>query len=199
LSDVKGLSAGASISVPINRLSRLLPIGESEDAPGARLNVKGQALEKLFGDEESFAFYGERRLDVLICGVSADLYEESKSLQLGVGDKDISALHLLRPRAVFGARTGFRSDVVTALQRPRPQGGDMPSLVVFDGAYSYQQWWRVWKDVPAIVVLDDSASARARITVVLDRIRSLRERGCYLKDLVPDDAPSQMEILAVSY
>jgi hypothetical protein len=177
LTAIPNAPAGTTISVPPKNLSRLLPINPEDDGSGNRMNVKGRALvEKLYGKEESYAFYGERQLDVLICGVANDLCEESRFIEVCVDEERASALQLLRPRCLFGAKSGFRSEIVTSLQKPRPLS-DEPQVVVFDGAYAYLQWGRVWKHATCIVILDESSPSQARLASAISRLHALRDRG----------------------
>lgn len=197
--NIPGLDAGARVSVPPRMLSRLLPISCEEGHASKRMGVRGlDTLVKLIGEEQSYAFYGEKTLQAMICGVASDIHEECKELDIEVCGATISALQVLRPRSFVGEKAGYHSDVVTALQRPRAVPGESPDLVVFDGAYAYLQWWRVWKDVPAIVVLDNSSASRARLSEVMRRAHGFRERGRFLNDLLPE-CPAQMEVLAVSH
>lgn len=192
---IVGASKGTRISVPRKMLSRLLPIDGT--AEGGRLQSRGlSALRELFGKDAAYAFYGERRLDVVICGVSNDIADECRDLHVTIGGHDVSALYLTRPRAICGDKAGYRSDIVTAMQRPRCEG--QPQIVIYDGAYAFLQWRRIWKDSTGIVILDESASSRARQRSALDYIHSLRQRG-RLVDLALPLATSPAEFMGVEY
>jgi hypothetical protein len=173
----KGMPPGTIVRVPAGRLSRLLPTNEQDEAAGRRMVVKGRSVvESIFGNDESYAFYGERTLDVLFCGVATDICEEAKFVEVCAGTAHASAVHLLRPRSFVGERAGYRSEVVTCLQKPRPTC-DPPRLVVFDGAYAYLQWWRVWRDSACVVILDESSPSRARHAEAIDRLTTVFGRG----------------------
>lgn len=196
LSSIPGAAMGTTISVPVAKLSRLLPVDAEDESTSSKLYVKGRSvIERLFGTEESYAFYGERCLDVLICGVASDLYDEARFLEVCVDGEHTSAIQLLRPRCFMGSRSGYRSEVVTAVQRPRPQR-DQPRLVIFDGAYAYLQWWRVWRNATCIVILDESSPSRARHGAALDRLHSLRERGSAVSLPLINEL-SHIEVMAV--
>lgn len=196
LSSIPGAAAGTTISVPATRLSRLLPVDVDEESGGSKMYVKGRSVvERLFGAEESYAFYGERCLDVLICGVASDLYDEARFLEVCADSEHTSAIQLLRPRSFMGSRSGYRSEVVTSVQRPRPLG-EQPRLVIFDGAYAYLQWWRVWRDATCVVILDESSPSRARHAAAMERLQSLQQRGTTV--ILPlTNQVSQIEFMAV--
>lgn len=196
LAAIPNAAPGTKISVPESKLSRLLPIDPEHEESGAKMSVKGRTLvERLYGTEESYAFYGERCLEALICGVAADLHEEARSLEICVDGEHTSALQLLRPRSYMGSRSGYRTEFVTSIQRPRGIG-EKPRLVIFDGAYAYLQWWRVWRDATCIVILDESSPSRARHVAAIERLVGLRQRGISISEPLPYQS-DQVEFMAV--
>jgi hypothetical protein len=199
LAALKGAPAGTTVHVPRAMLCRLLPVEEPGDGAGTRMQARGRAVvERLFGKDASYAYFGERKLDVVLCGVAADLLEESKFVDVCIDGEHTTLLHLLRPRWFVGERSGYRSDVVTALQRPRTGSANLPSLVVFDGAYAYINWWKAFKNTPSVIILDESSASHGRLAAAIDRLHDLRERGTFIRDVLPEGGP-QIELMAVEY
>jgi hypothetical protein len=184
-----------SVVIPEARLNRLLFVEPDSVYTSLSTQLKGrQALEALLGSEASYAYYGQRGIDALICGGIEEVLTEAQFVDVDCQSASCTALQLLRPRTTAG-QLGYRSEIITSIRAPKRVHSS--NLTIFDGAHGYLNWG-VGLSKTNLVVLDNSSPSQGRFRDAVERIWRIRDYGSHIKGELPT-LPPQVEVIAVDY